>query len=59
MSNATQMTTGRTNKYKYEYGKICHNNDNETQHTIFPGNIFFEATEDVNTYKSIIWYQEI
>jgi len=31
-------------------------NDNETQHTIFPGNIFSEAKEDVNIYKSIIWY---
>jgi len=37
-------------------GKICQNNDNETHHTIFPGNIFSEAIEDVNIYKSIILY---
>jgi hypothetical protein len=38
------------------YGKICHNNENETQHTISSGNIFSGAIEDVNIYKSIIWY---
>jgi hypothetical protein len=38
------------------YRKICHNNDNEKQHTVFPSNIFYGAVEVVNNYKSIIWY---